>query len=81
MMDDAIFIKALVVGDSGVGKTSILNQYCYNKFDTSVNPTIGCDFCLKVLDDFQGKTIRLQLWDIAGYYIYITHFNPCIRSR
>ena len=67
-MDDSLFVKVLVVGDSGVGKTSILNQYCYNKFDTSVNPTIGCDFCLKVLNDFHGKTIRLQLWDIAGTY-------------
>jgi len=65
-MDDSLFIKVLVVGNSGVGKTSILNQYCYNKFDTSVNPTIGCDFCLKVLHNFEGRTIRLQLWDIAG---------------
>jgi len=65
-MDDSLFVKVLVVGDSGVGKTSMLNQYCYGKFDISVNPTIGCDFCLKVLNDFHGKTIRLQLWDIAG---------------
>lgn len=69
MMDDSLFIKVLVVGNSGVGKTSILNQYCYNKFDISVNPTIGCDFCLKVLHNFEGKTIRLQLWDIAGLFM------------
>jgi len=66
MMSDSLFVKILVVGDSGVGKTSILNQYCYSKFDTAVNPTVGCDFCLKVLTNFQGKSLRLQLWDIAG---------------
>jgi len=66
MIDDAIFMKIIVVGDSGVGKTSILNQYCYNKFDEATFSTIGCDFCLKVIDDFEGKSIRLQLWDLAG---------------
>eukprot|EP01015_Nassula_variabilis_P008028 TRINITY_DN1627_c0_g1_i8.p1 TRINITY_DN1627_c0_g1~~TRINITY_DN1627_c0_g1_i8.p1 ORF type:complete len:218 (+),score=18.03 TRINITY_DN1627_c0_g1_i8:60-713(+) len=65
-MEDPVFLKVLVVGDSGVGKTSLLNKYCYNRFDNSVKPTIGCDFTLKAFDDFQGKKIRLQLWDIAG---------------
>jgi len=65
-MEDALFIKILVVGDSGVGKTSILNQYCHSKFEQNVAPTIGCDFSYKVLNDYQGRTIRLQLWDIAG---------------
>jgi len=71
MIDDAIFVKIIVVGDSGVGKTSILNRYCYNKFDETAYPTIGCDFCLKILDDFDGKSIRLQLWDIAGKLLKI----------
>lgn len=51
-MEDPIFLKVLVLGDSGVGKTSLLNKYCYNRFDNSVKPTIGCDFTLKALDDF-----------------------------
>ena len=58
-MEDPIFLKVLVVGDSGVGKTSVLNKYCYNKFDNAINPTIGCDFVLKVFENFEGKKVRL----------------------
>jgi small GTP-binding protein len=65
-MEDALFIKILVVGDSGVGKTSILHQYCMQSFEQNVAPTIGLDFSYKVLNDYKGRTIRMQLWDIAG---------------
>ena len=65
-MEDALFIKILVVGDSSVGKTSLLNQYCHGKFELNVQPTIGCDFSYKLLNDYKGRTIKLQLWDIAG---------------
>ena len=82
-MSDSLFVKILVVGDSGVGKTSILSQYCYNKFDTAVNPTVGCDFCLKVLTNFQGKSLRLQLWDIAGnlFFVILKVINVFYRAR
>jgi small GTP-binding protein len=66
-MSDAIFLKVIVVGDSGVGKTSMLNRYCYDKFEISTKPTVGCDFSLKAFPDYNGKgSIRLQLWDVAG---------------
>jgi GTPase SAR1 family protein len=41
-------LKIIVVGDSFVGKTSLLNMYCYNKFETLISPTIGCDFTTKL---------------------------------
>ena len=68
------FIKIIVVGDVNVGKTSLLNRYCYNRFDNFIKPTIGCDFSTKILNNINGKIIRLQLWDIAGksiIYIFI----------
>jgi small GTP-binding protein len=65
-MQNALFLKVIVVGDSGVGKTSILNQYCYEKFDVNIRPTVGCDFTLKAFTDYNGKSIRMQLWDVAG---------------
>ena len=65
-MDDSIFIKILVVGDSGAGKTSILNQYCHNKFDKNLQPTIGSDFSCKIFNDYEGREVKLQLWDISG---------------
>ena len=69
MDEDSIFIKLLVVGDPGVGKTSLLNRFCYEKFDEHTKPTIGCDFQTKVFQNYKGKTLRVQLWDIAGNLI------------
>ena len=56
--EDEPFIKIIVVGNAGVGKTCLLNQYCYGRFDNNSAPTIGCDFTSKIID-FKGKTVRL----------------------
>ena len=45
---DEVFLKILILGDSGVGKTCILNKYCYEQFDSTAKPTIGCDFTMKL---------------------------------
>lgn len=68
-MESDPFIKIIVVGEQGVGKTCLLNQYCYQRFDVNSPPTIGCDFTTKVTS-LSGKTVRLQLWDIAGQEKY-----------
>ena len=65
-MEQDIIIKFCVVGEPGVGKTSMLYQYVHKKFDEKVRPTIGCDFSTKVKNNLDGKPVRLQLWDIAG---------------
>ncbi|KAM6984198.1 ras-related protein Rab-38b [Tautogolabrus adspersus] len=57
--------KVLVIGDLGVGKTSIIRRYVHQTYSTNYRATIGVDFALKVLN-WNSKTIRLQLWDIAG---------------
>jgi len=53
-----IFIKVIVVGEQGVGKTCLLNQYCYNKFDSTTPPTIGVDFTMKV-KNINGQEVKL----------------------
>ncbi|KAM4695984.1 ras-related protein Rab-38-like [Rhinophrynus dorsalis] len=58
--------KVLVVGDLGVGKTSIIQRYVHNIFSQCYRATIGVDFALKVLNWDQDTVVRLQLWDIAG---------------
>jgi Ras-related protein Rab-7A len=57
--------KVIILGDSGVGKTSLMNQYVHHRFSTAYKATIGADFLTKdcVLD---GKTLTLQIWDTAG---------------
>ncbi|KAK9804093.1 hypothetical protein WJX73_006456 [Symbiochloris irregularis] len=57
--------KVLLVGDSGVGKTSLLQRFSEGSFDEASPPTIGVDFRLKYVD-LQGKRIKLTVWDTAG---------------
>ncbi|XP_034023637.1 ras-related protein Rab-38 [Thalassophryne amazonica] len=57
--------KILVIGDLGVGKTSIIKRYVHHNFSHNYRATIGVDFALKVLH-YGQETVRLQLWDIAG---------------
>ena len=47
------FIKVVVIGDSSVGKTSIIQMFEHSKFTENFKPTIGADFSNKeiVLDD------------------------------
>lgn len=58
-------LKIIILGDSGVGKTSLMNRYVNKKFSTQYKATIGADFLTKevVVDD---KLVTMQIWDTAG---------------
>jgi len=57
--------KAVLVGDSGVGKTSLLLRFSRAEFVTS-KATIGVDLQAQTLSLPDGKSIKLQVWDTAG---------------
>ncbi|KAK2963318.1 putative Ypt/Rab-type GTPase ypt7 [Blattamonas nauphoetae] len=63
-------LKVLVVGDLGVGKTSIIQRYVNGLFDREYKATIGVDFAYKLIPISKDKVVRLQLWDIAGQERY-----------
>ena len=57
--------KLLWIGNSSVGKSSLLFRFVENVWDDSFVPTIGVDFKLKTLE-VNGKKVKLQIWDTAG---------------
>jgi len=67
--DNFINFKIIIIGDSGVGKSSLLKRAVQNTFDTNYQATIGFEFLLmhfKVND----LKIKLQIWDTCGEEMY-----------
>ena len=58
--------KVTTLGDSGVGKSSIINYYTQGYFDPSVSSTIGAAFKTKRYNIDDRNTVTLELWDTAG---------------
>ncbi|KAJ8532797.1 hypothetical protein K7X08_015686 [Anisodus acutangulus] len=59
-----LLFKILLIGDSGVGKSSLLVSFISNVVD-DLAPTIGVDFKIKTLT-VSGKKLKLTIWDTAG---------------
>ena len=58
-------LKTILVGDAGVGKTSLSQRYLTNQFSEDYRATIGVDFLSKDLEH-KGNEYTLQVWDTAG---------------
>lgn len=57
--------KLVIVGDAGVGKSSLLIRFTDGNFSKHYISTIGVDFRFKTLK-INGKFVKLQIWDTAG---------------
>lgn len=57
--------KLLLIGNSAVGKSSLLLRFSDNIFNESFLPTIGVDFKIRTFE-LSSKTVKLQIWDTAG---------------
>lgn len=68
-MEYDYFLKAVLIGDAGVGKTSFLHKFADDKFLENYLPTIGVDFKFKIFECLEKK-IKLQIWDTAGQERY-----------
>eukprot|EP01012_Entosiphon_sulcatum_P033568 TRINITY_DN424_c0_g1_i2.p2 TRINITY_DN424_c0_g1~~TRINITY_DN424_c0_g1_i2.p2 ORF type:complete len:148 (-),score=35.14 TRINITY_DN424_c0_g1_i2:71-514(-) len=61
---DLIF-KIIVIGNSGVGKTSLVHRFVDDNFSSEFQSTIGVDFKIHMMT-VDGQVVKLQLWDTAG---------------
>eukprot|EP00792_Barthelona_sp_PAP020_P004109 TRINITY_DN1891_c0_g2_i1.p1 TRINITY_DN1891_c0_g2~~TRINITY_DN1891_c0_g2_i1.p1 ORF type:complete len:207 (-),score=62.01 TRINITY_DN1891_c0_g2_i1:73-663(-) len=69
-MDSAVIV-IVTIGDSAVGKTSILRNFISSTFTAHHVPTVGVDF--KYHDfNLNGQDVKLQIWDTAGQKKYQT---------
>ncbi|XP_033106236.1 ras-related protein Rab-18-like [Anneissia japonica] len=60
-------LKLLIIGESGVGKSSLLLRFTDDTFDPDQPATIGVDFKVKTLAiEGTGNTAKLAIWDTAG---------------
>ena len=62
-------IKLILLGESGVGKTSIIKRYLYDEFSEFYNPNISMNYVEKDIV-INKKTIRLNIWDTIGQEKY-----------
>jgi len=68
--EDEITFKIITLGDSGVGKTSIINQYIIGKYNDNTASTLGINFAYKKLIVNKTQNILLKLVDTCGQEKY-----------
>ncbi|KAF7023706.1 hypothetical protein CFC21_036170 [Triticum aestivum] len=61
--------KAVIIGDSGVGKSNLLSRFTKNEFCLESKSTIGVEFATRSLQ-VDGKVVKAQIWDTAGQERY-----------
>ena len=67
---EELVFKIITLGDSGVGKTSIIRRYVFDDLDMTTKSTLGLNFAFKDITLKNGEKIKLKLIDTAGQEKY-----------
>ena len=63
--------KVVLIGESGVGKTSIISRYISNTFKSQLMSTPGANFVTKmIIMEDDNQSIKFEIWDTAGQERY-----------
>ena len=70
--ENAKSVKAVLLGESGVGKTCIIARFINNTFENNIMSTTGASYAGKTMtfDEFQGQCIKFEIWATAGQEKY-----------
>jgi len=68
-MEQTRVVKIVILGSSGVGKSSIINRYINNNWNQDVQTTLGAAFMDKFVS-YRGRNFKFQIWDTAGQEKY-----------
>ena len=69
-MSDVLSFKIITIGDSGVGKTSIIRRFVFNTFEQDNLSTIGVNFSFKDCTIKNGNKVKIKVIDTAGQEKY-----------
>ena len=71
IMNYNLTIKVVLVGESGVGKTSIISQFTTHNFDPHRETSLSAQFITKIVEfEDIGKSIKFDIWDTVGQEKY-----------
>ena len=71
--------KIIIIGDSGVGKSSLIQRASKDNFSEDYKATIGFEFCT-FNTKINNKIIRCQVWDTCGQEIYRSLISSFYKS-
>lgn len=64
-----VLLKVIILGNSGVGKTSLMNQYVNKKFSNQYKATIGADFLTKEVM-VGDRVVTMQVSSTVIFYVF-----------
>ncbi|XP_028430597.1 ras-related protein rab7 isoform X1 [Perca flavescens] len=74
-----VTLKIILIGNSGVGKSSFMNRYVNHRFTNMYRATIGTDFLSRTVN-IEEDAVTLQIWDTAGTERFQSLGTPLYRG-